>query len=390
MSILAEDHPLFHNLSHFFSELAQFNSLRSLESSALFQKIEPEIKRVLNTYETGSFASAYPEKPTYRLTAWNLERGICFEGIIKTLKEHPQLLETDILLAPETDLGMARTQNRNVAQELARELNMDYFFGPCYLNLAKGAGLEAEAKDENSLGLHGNAIFSRYPLKDFHLIRLPNSKDKMKGREKRIGSQQALVATVCLPKGDLRVVCLHLDAFSSQRHRLDQMLQILSFLDALPPLPTLLGGDFNTMTYNSSRTIHAVIGFWIRVAMGVRRVITQHYPYPDRFFEKRLFQTIESSGFDYQSFNQPGACTIHYSVEDLKKIKNLSEWLPQWCFRFVEWALRENQGRCSFKIDWLAGRHLKAVPGSAQVVSGLRYGGQEISDHDPIFVDFTL
>ena len=60
----------------------------------------------------------------------------------------------------------------------------------------------------------------------------------MKGKEKRLGNQQVLVATVELPQGDLRVVCVHLDAHSSKRHRRDQMREILRFLNTLPTLPT--------------------------------------------------------------------------------------------------------------------------------------------------------
>lgn len=384
--------PLLHHLTPHFSSLAQRSSMRDLEKDPLYRKLLPEIQRVLSTCEAGEFASPTSAKikTKFRALNWNLERGICLDGILEVLKTHPELKNIDIFLAPETDLGMARSANRNVAREIAKHLGFNYVFAPCYLNLEKGSGMEAEVEEENHLGLHGNAIFSRYPMKDFHLISLKNNKDKMRGKEKRLGNQQVAVVTVCLPGQDLRVVCAHLDAHSSKRHRRDQMRTILDGLRALPELPTLLGGDFNTMTYNSRHAVFAIYGFWVRVAMGVRRMIKYHYPYPDRLFERALFKSLEREGFDYKSFNELGVCTLHYHVEDLRKIKNLKDWIPNWCFQFIEWALRENQGRCSFKLDWLAGKGIQAVPGTAKVVGGVKYQGGEVSDHDPIVAEFKL
>ena len=67
-----------------------------------------------------------------------------------------------MLLATETDVGMARSRNRAVSQELARELRMQHVFLPCCLNPAKDQGVEYHVEGENDLGLHGNEILSRY------------------------------------------------------------------------------------------------------------------------------------------------------------------------------------------------------------------------------------
>ena len=297
-------------------------------------------------------------------------------------------------------MGMVRSGNRNVAKELAEALKLNYYFVPTYINLCKGNGTELHFEGENTLGIHGNAIPLRYPLKDFHQISLHNNKDKMKGKEKRIGNQQALACTVVLPEGEARIVCSHLDAHSSKRHRRDQMRKILDYLGTLPPLPTLFGGDLNTTTYDSSNAFWAIFGFWVRVAMGVRYVIAQHYPYPDRFFERDLFRSLEDRGYDYKNWNQPGGCTLHYSVEHLKRVKNLKDLIPDWCFKFIDWALAKNNGHCSSKIDWFASQGLTYAPADTgagkhsplppQVVGPLKFEGRECSDHDAILVDFRL
>ncbi len=393
---------LRHNLNPYFEELSKVPNTKALKRSALYRKIYPQVRSILQGYEAGRFAlESSPSKPFYRAVVWNIERGIEFEGILHTLQNHPILKAGDIFMLPETDLGMVRSGNRNVAREIAEALGLNYYFVPTYLNLCKGNGTESHFEGDNTLAIHGNAILSRYPLKEFHRIPLHNNKDKMKGKEKRLGNQQALACTVVFPQGEMRVICAHLDAHSSKRHRRDQMRTIMKDVSRLRPLPSLFGGDLNTTTYNSSCAFWAIFGFWVRVSMGVRYVIAKHYPYPERWFERGLFKTLEQHGFDYKNWNEPGGCTLHYSVEDIKKIKNLKDIIPNWCFKFIDWALAKNNGRCSFKIDWFAAKDLRLVqrtesfegsphpPLAPQVVRGLTYRGHDCSDHDAIVVDFS-
>lgn len=399
--IEVEEFLLTHNLRQHFPALANHNSLVELHASPLFQRLRPEIEAVLHNAEyRRALNTSLPAKPYYRAVCWNLERGICFDAILDTLKHEPTLNQADLLLLTETDLGMARSLNRNVARELAEALGMNYYFVPAYINLCKGSGIESDFEGENELSLHGNAILSRYPIDDFQRIPLKNAKDKMRGKEKRIGNQQALAATVHYPQGSVRVVCVHLDALSSQKQRMRQMASLLETLKVPEGMPVLLGGDWNTSTYNSRKAFYAICGFWYRVMMGVGNVIANHYPYPDRYFEKELFQHLKDQGYDYEHCNELGAGTVHYCVDDFKKYKNLSDWVPQWCFAFIEWALKPHGGRCQLKLDWFATRNLKVISKEQsrqftgatgpKVISGLNDSGRELSDHDPIVLDFNL
>ena len=314
-----------------FSELARCNSTSELEALSLYPSLEPLVREVLGHADVGDFSrSAAPARPQYRLVAWNLERGIQFNGQLEALRSDPYLREADALLLTETDVGMARSGNRAVAQELARELGLHYAFVPCYLNLAKGAGIERDHADENDLGLHGNAILSRYPIQNVRPVRLKNGKDKMSGREKRLGRQTAVVADIEFPNFPVTVASIHLDAQSTQRHRHDQMRDVLDGLAT--DRPTIIGGDWNTTTYNSSRAFDAIMGFWLRVFMGVDNVINNHYLHPYNYFEKDLFGLLEARGFDYRQSNILGERTASYDAEDIKTNKNLREWVPAWCF----------------------------------------------------------
>jgi endonuclease/exonuclease/phosphatase family metal-dependent hydrolase len=363
-------------------------STKELEADADYAALAPEITQVLGHCDTGDFARhGAPAKSCYRVIAWNLERGIQYEAQLEAFRSHPYLKSGDVFLLTEADLGMARSRNRAVAQELARELGMYYAFIPCYLNLAKGSGVEYHVEGENELGLHGNAILSRYPIRRVQPIPLRNGIDKMSGREKRLGHQHALAADIDFPNYGITAVCVHLDTQSSQRHRRGQMRDILDGLRT--DRPAVLGGDWNTTTYNASRAFYAIMGYWLRIFMGVENVIRNHFLHPYRHFEKDLFTLIESRGFEYRHSNVLGERTTTYDVTCGKTRQNLGEWVPGWCFAFIRWALRNHGGTCPLKIDWFATRAVRAE--NPVVIHDLREGlAQPLSDHDAIGLDVRV
>ena len=379
----------------FLKELAHFESTPELEGSELYRKLKPDIDAVLQQVWQDQFADSATRSEVQgsgliNAVAWNIERGIQIDAAARLLRKHPALNNADILLLSELDWGMARTGNRFVARDLAQTIGMNCVFAPCYLALTKGAGVEKNAPGKNRESLHGNALFSRFPLKAAHSLPLPNGKDKMSGAEKRIGCQRAVIADVQHPNGAFRAVSLHLDAHSSQRHRYGQMRIVLDHLDTLTPrLPTLIGGDWNTTTHDASRAIYSIVGYFRRVLMGVRHVVANHYPYPDRWFERKLFNELERRGYDYKTLNTPGECTLHYDVSNIAANLNMREWVPQWCFWFINWALERTGGACSMKLDWFAGSGIQAEE-PATAVAGLTEDGLPVSDHDPIVLSFRI
>jgi len=368
-----------------FPELARCRSTRELHASAVYQRLEPVIRRVMDSPQIGHFGpEAPPAKAAYRFLAWNIERGIRLDEQIEAFRSHPYLKTCDVLLVTETDVGMARSANRDVAQTLARQLGMHYAFVPCYLNLGKGSGVEREVEGDNELGLHGNALLSRYPLRNIRAIRLENGIDKMSSREQRIGSQVAVAAEILFPNLTLTAVTVHLDANSSQKHRCEQMRTIL---DTIPREgPAVVGGDWNTSTYNSSSAFRAIMGYWLRVLMGPTNVIRNHYLHPYRRFERKLFELLESRGFDYKQANCLGEYTVYYDFADYRTYRGLSEWVPKWCFPFIRWALRNHDGRCPLKLDWFATRGLRVR--NPIVIHDLGQADRvRLSDHDAIGLD---
>jgi endonuclease/exonuclease/phosphatase family metal-dependent hydrolase len=360
-------------------------SLAELESHSTYRELGREIRLVLETPEIGDFRrAAAPARPRYRFVTWNIERGTHFDAQLEALKTHEYLREADVLLLIEADLGMARSGNRAVSREIARELGMEHAFAPCYLSLVKGSGIEYHMEGENELGLHGNAVLSRYPIRNVRRISLANGTDKMSRREKRLGSQTAVAAEIDFPNLPLTAVSVHLDAQSTQAHRAAQMRQVLEAVGDAPRV--VLGGDWNTSTYNSSSAFRAILGFWLRVMMRVNYVIPNHYLRPYTWFEKGLFTMLEEAGFEYRLSNRIGERTTSYDITDPKATGNLGEWVPEWCFPFIRWSLRNHGGVCPFKLDWFATRGLRCE--NPVVLHEFREGRQPpLSDHDPVGVD---
>jgi len=375
-----------------YAELARCQSSEELEANPVYQRLRPHAESVLTTPETGDFSDGFAAaKPQYRVVAWNLERGIEYEEQLKEFQSHPYLTSADVFLLTETDVGMARSGNRNIARDLARELGLHYAFSPCYLNLAKGAGIENDAAGRNELGLHGNAILSRYPIRNERPVFLKNGRDKMRGREKRLGRQTAVVGDIEFPNYTLAVCSVHLDAQSRQQHRCDQMRDVLDGLGGngiRGDRPAIVGGDWNTTTFNSSSAFPAIMGFWLRVFMGPDKVINNHFLRPYARFERELFEMLEARGFDWRHSNLIDEHTTSYDVDDVKTHKNLREWVPAWCFDFIRWALRHHDGKCPLKIDWFATRDVAVR--DPVVMHEFREGRRPLSDHDAIGIDVVV
>jgi endonuclease/exonuclease/phosphatase family metal-dependent hydrolase len=371
-----------------FSRWLRCRSTRELEADADYASLANEIDEVMDHCEVGDPPpSATPAKSCYRVLAWNLERGIRFDEQLEALRSHLYLKTCDVLLLTETDLGMARSGNRAIAQELGRDLGMQVAFAPCYLNLTRGSGMEYDSPGENDLGLHGNAVLSRYPIRRAWAIPLKNGIDKMAGREKRLGCQKAVAAEIDFPNYAITAVTVHLDTNSTQRHRRDQMCDVIRGVTT--DRPVVLGGDWNTTTYNASRAFYAIMGYWLRLFMGVDNVIRNHFLHPYRHFEKELFALVEAQGFDFRRSNVLGERTTTYDVTDGKMRKNLGEWVPGWCFAFIRWALRNHGGTCPLKIDWFATKNVRAE--NPVILHDLREGRAEpLSDHDAIGLDVLV
>jgi endonuclease/exonuclease/phosphatase family metal-dependent hydrolase len=371
-------------LRPFLDEWACCRSEADLRRRSTYRQSHDAIQQVLSAIDVGDHSCDPPAKrPAYRILAWNLQRGIQLEGQVGALRTHPYLSTCDVLLISEADVGMARSQNRSVAETLARELHMRYAFVPSYLNLTKGSGLERQSAGDNEVGVEGNAILSRYPISDVRRVALPKRADTVAGVDKRIGTEAAVAATIEFPGLRLAAVAVHLSARSSRQQRRAQMREVLA--QTAGSERAIVGGDWNTTTTDTSGGYRAsLVAF--RATMGIDRLIRRHYLRPDSGFEKGLFALLERHGFDYRSCNALGEPTVFYRVDDERASGALRDWVPGWCFAWIRWGLRNHGGCCPLRLDWFAARGLSCR--DPVVIHDLpAHRGVRLSDHDPIGVD---
>jgi endonuclease/exonuclease/phosphatase family metal-dependent hydrolase len=228
----------------------------------------PEIDEI----EVWNGAAAASPRKTLRVVAWNMERGRHWEDGARLIREAEALRDPDLLLMGEMDHGMVRSGNVHTTRKLAEGLGMNYAYGVEFLELTGGELGEREMyPGANERGYHGNAILSRYPLKDVRMLRFPGIEKWYAGVganegervQKRLGGRMALLATVNVGGRDITVVATHLE--SSAKDAAARTLETGMLLDAIggyaKKTPVILGGDLNATPDEAMFTAVRAAGF---------------------------------------------------------------------------------------------------------------------------------
>lgn len=173
---------------------------------------------------------------------FNMERGVHLEEIREFLRDCPDIQPFDVILANELDDGCFRSGNKNTARELAQAFGLNYAWGLEFIELVD---------ERNEKGFHGNAVFSRWPIRRAGVIRLPEQYNWYFDRQRRIGGRLAVFAELDVGGRPLGVVSIHLENRTHGAGRQAQMAAILEAVDReLPGMPVILGGDLNTNTFD--------------------------------------------------------------------------------------------------------------------------------------------
>ncbi len=173
---------------------------------------------------------------------FNMERGVNLPEIRDFLRDCPDIQPFDVILANELDDGCARSGNKNTARELALAFGLNYAWGLEFIELVN---------NENEKGFHGNAVFSRWPIRKAGVIRLPEQYNWYFDRQKRIGGRLAVYAELDVGGRPVGAVSIHLENRTHGEGRKAQMATILEAVKKeLPGMPLILGGDLNTNTFD--------------------------------------------------------------------------------------------------------------------------------------------
>ena len=306
--------------------LLTYNELVALyETDPPSPELAEKLTRLLNTPFVANTAGTRPARgESLRVATWNIERGVEFDAVKAALTNDqrffrrlplsmrgprfnlPSILEqaaelsrADIVVLNEVDWGLKRTNYRNVVKELAAAMHMNYAFGVEFVEVDpltlgtdtlegetsadKAKMIENLAVDKSrTLGLHGTAILSRFPLHNTRVVRFIKQghdwylgekngiskleKGKRKGaklvlgekimREVRRGARMMLIADVSdpsIPGGTLTVVATHLEAKAKPSERVDQLEEVLREIKSIDH-PVVLAGDMNTSGSDSTPT----------------------------------------------------------------------------------------------------------------------------------------
>ncbi len=190
-------------------------------------------------------------RDTLTVVAWNCEFGRHWQEGVKLIREHPVLSQADIILLSEVDDGVARSGNQHVARLMAEALGMNYAFGVEFLELDSSGRADSSPDSLNARGYTGNAILSRFRLRDVRMVRFPQLSNVWYTRAmRRLGGRMALVAAVDMGGRRVRLVSTHFESNTSDpRQSVDiRAMEVRMLLEALGPsdTPVILGGDFNS------------------------------------------------------------------------------------------------------------------------------------------------
>ena len=403
--------------------------------------------------------------PYVRLAQWNIERGFNVNAIKNIFsnkygyyynyknnigadsqfkKELEDLSRSDIISLNEVDVGMPRTGYKNIASEIASALNYNYVFATEFIEL-NPIIYKQKFNSFRYLGLHGNAIISRYPIKSARIIRLPQyyrwfeeeiqkksplervrrtgAKDvfseEITKSEVRRGGRNALIADIELPNKEIiTVVSTHLEDRCFPDKRFKQFAYLLSNLRPLRR-PVILTGDFNTTTTDSAPTsfkkefvkrvrdpqylarqalISAAPGIPIinnLVAFGLSKLVQYKdpaapsipiiLPNQERKFFTYLknFRFADGEGFDISGDRSSNGKGGLFASSNEREFKGFKS-----TFKFTEPRVI-----AYFKLDWFfikpKGNRFRPFNGQTLQLINHAYPGR-VSDHEPIIVDLKL
>jgi endonuclease/exonuclease/phosphatase family metal-dependent hydrolase len=195
---------------------------------------------------TGKFTplslTLWPPK-SLRIVDWNINRGLELQGVIDFLGA----ANADILILQEVDLNARRTHRLNIAEEIARKLEMNYVFGREFEELVQGSN--------GSPAYHGQATLSKWPISNPRLVRFSRQSHfwqprwflpKIEPFQERLGGRIALVAQVNVAGSKIVTYNVHLESRGNDTLRTSQLTEALSDARCYDTeCPVVVAGDFN-------------------------------------------------------------------------------------------------------------------------------------------------
>ncbi|MBM3789415.1 MAG: hypothetical protein FJW35_03585 [Acidobacteria bacterium] len=378
--------------------LRSFDALATLRRSGFFAEHGRAVDSILAVPQVFHSTTAAPLLRSFtRIVQWNIEKGIRFDTLLESLREHDVLNRADVLLINEADAGMNRSGNRHVARDLAAALGMNMAYGAAYLELTKGTGAELTTPGENRESLQGNAVLSRHPILEAAAVPLPQCFEPYEFSEQRYGRRCCIWARLRIGGGrELWAGSTHLEVRNTPACRARQMRHLLANLPAGAGEAVILGGDLNTGGFRRGTALRTLASLW-RLVGRPPEGVKEELRHPERGSEP-LFREARKAGFFWEGLNsdRDTASVPLAGLEDAGSI-------PRWLASALQRRLARYQGCLRLKLDWLLGRGVQplrageirdADSGVQSLDPGCvlteRVAEERISDHSPIHADIRL
>ena len=323
-------------IRHQDAPFLSFNDLRKISYN-----IEPGFllkRRLQKFWETpiidnrAYYHGAKPHRPSdeklgdyLRVVSWNIEKSFHMSDAVKlftakgnaaemfdpgeaaagsekfenAMRQREKLLNADVILLQEMDIGVKRSGYVNAAALLAEELDMNYAFAPeqlevdpVLLGLEKitysDGSIDQEATDYFAVdpakykGAFGCAVLSRYPIKKVRAFQLATQPYNWNAQElqgfgflektRRVGAKVVFENEITrevkrggriffrvdlhvpgLPEDTLTIINIHLEIKCQPQGREMQMAEILYYIKDIRH-PVIVAGDFNAAPEDLSAT----------------------------------------------------------------------------------------------------------------------------------------
>lgn len=289
---------------------------------------------------------------------FNMERGVHLDELGDFLEDCPAVRPLDVILANELDDGCVRSGGKNTTLELAKRLGMNAAFGLEFIELVNG---------EDPKGFHGNAIFSRWPIRRAKAVRLPEQYNWYFDRQRRIGGRLAILAELDVAGISVGVGTIHLENRTDGPGRQAQLETVLKEAENMfPHMPVILGGDLNTNTFDG------------RDKDAIQAVAASEE------LQRRCLEDVAAWEGCLPAAEAAGYTTLPAQAESTRR-----KPLP-------------GGGHLDLRLDWLLARGVEA--GESRTVSTRRadcgfaregsalaaFAGEELSDHNAVWAACDL
>lgn len=289
-----------------------------------------------------------------KAVVFNMERGVHLRESADFLLDCPAFRDMDLILANELDDGACRSGCIDTARELAERLHMNYTFGLEFVELAN---------EKDPKGYHGNAIFSRWPIRWAKARYLPEAYNWYFDRQTRIGGRLAIYALLEVGERTVGAVCVHFENRTDGPGRVRQMQAVLEGAEELfpPETPVLIGGDLNTNTFDGDK---------VEQAYAMYQEILDGKPPRDVPAMEGALTLAEQHGYQFRTFNGTQVPTRRKRLEG-GVLEMQLDWLLAKGFDCVDHGMVSTRTEdCGF-----------ARPDSALA----SFTGPELSDHNAVW-----